>query len=83
PCLRLAYDTARAEQTYPAALNAADEVAVDAFLDGRLRFLEIPRVLETVLERHEPRPDDTLENILAADRWARTEAAAVIEEMRR
>jgi 1-deoxy-D-xylulose-5-phosphate reductoisomerase len=77
PCLRLAYDAAAAGGTYPAVLNAADEVAVEAFLEGRLGFLGIPEVLERVLERHDAQPDD-LEAVLAADRWARERARAEV-----
>ncbi len=74
PCLRLAFEAAHAGGTYPAVLNAADEVAVEAFLAGRLGFTEIPRLIESVLDQHEAASDDTLENILAADRWARRQA---------
>jgi len=52
-------------------LNAANEVAVSAFLAGRLGFLEIPRVIESVLGRHVHRPASSLEEVLEADRWAR------------
>jgi 1-deoxy-D-xylulose-5-phosphate reductoisomerase len=59
-------------------LNAADEVAVEAFLDGRLGFSGIPDVLERVLEAHDAQPDD-LEAVLAADRWARERAGREVE----
>ena len=78
PCLRLAYEAAEAGATYPAVLNAADEVAVEAFLDGRLGFSGIPDVLERVLEAHDAQPDD-LEAVLAADRWARERAGREVE----
>jgi 1-deoxy-D-xylulose-5-phosphate reductoisomerase len=52
-------------------LNAANEVAVAAFLEGRLGFLGIPRVIEAVLERHVNRPAEALAAVLGADRWAR------------
>jgi len=71
PCLRLAYEAAASGGTYPAVLNAADEVAVAAFLDGRLGFTAIPAVLEAVLESHDPDTDDRLDSLLAADEWAR------------
>lgn len=83
PCLRLAYDAARAGGTYPAVLSAADEVAVEAFLSGRLGFLEIPHVLERVLEQHDSVPADHLEAVLAADRWARAQAEKEIAAIRR
>jgi 1-deoxy-D-xylulose-5-phosphate reductoisomerase len=71
PALRLARAAAEAGGTAPAALNAANEVAVAAFLEGRLGFLGIPRVIEAVLERHENRPAQALVDVLEADRWAR------------
>lgn len=58
--------------TYPAVFNAANEVAVAAFLDGRLRFGAIPEIVESVLESHDSASAD-LESILAADAWARRE----------
>lgn len=83
PCLRLAYEAARAGGTYPAVLNAADEVAVEAFLKGRLAFLGIPQVIERVLERHDAEPADHLEAVLSADRWARTQAEKEIAALSR
>lgn len=83
PCLRLAYEAARAGGTYPAVLNAADEVAVEAFLNSRLAFLGIPQVIERVLERHDAEPADRLEGVLAADRWARTQAEKEIAALSR
>ncbi len=77
-CLRLAFEAAEAGATYPAVLNAADEVAVGAFLQGRLGFLDVPEVLERVLEAHDAQPDD-LEAVLAADRWARDQAGREVE----
>ncbi len=71
PCLRLACEAAHAGGTAPAILNAANEVAVDAFLDRRLRFTDIPRVIEGTLSALAPRPADELEVILEDDRRAR------------
>jgi 1-deoxy-D-xylulose-5-phosphate reductoisomerase len=71
PALRLARAAAEAGGTAPAVLNAANEVAVAAFLEGRLGFLGIPRVIEAVLERHVNRPAEALAAVLEADRWAR------------
>jgi 1-deoxy-D-xylulose-5-phosphate reductoisomerase len=71
PALRLARAAAEAGGTSPAALNAANEEAVDAFLRGRLGFLGIAEVNEAVLERHCSGPADDLESVLGADRWAR------------
>jgi 1-deoxy-D-xylulose-5-phosphate reductoisomerase len=74
PCLALAYQALHAGGTAPAVLNAANEVAVAAFLAGAIPFLEIPRLLSQVMEAHEPAPADGLERLLAADHWARTQA---------
>jgi 1-deoxy-D-xylulose-5-phosphate reductoisomerase len=71
PCLRIAYDAARAGGTAPAIMNAANEVAVHAFLDRRLRFTDIPAVVEATLGAVTARPATTLEEVLAADRAAR------------
>jgi 1-deoxy-D-xylulose-5-phosphate reductoisomerase len=83
PCLSLAFAACRAGGTMPAVLNAANEVAVEAFLAGRIPFLAIARVVEESLERH--RPDLApagAEVILEADRWARAEAESVIGGLR-
>ena len=74
PCLRLARESAEAGGTAPAALNAANEVAVAAFLDGQLNFTGIPRVIDSVLQQHDVRPVTALEVALAADAWARDAA---------
>jgi len=71
PALGLARAAAEAGGTAPAVLNAANEVAVAAFLAGRLDFPGIPRVVEAVLGRHPGGPAGTLAAVLEADRWAR------------
>jgi 1-deoxy-D-xylulose-5-phosphate reductoisomerase len=78
PCLRLARAAAEAGGTTPAVLNAANEVAVEAFLAGRLDFLGIPDLVEAVLERHEQRPATALSRVLEADRWARGLAESML-----
>ena len=78
PALQLAREAAEAGGTAPAVLNAANEVAVAAFLAGRLGFLEIPRLIEAVLERQAIRAADSLETVLEADRWARELAEATL-----
>jgi len=78
PCLRLAYDAARRGGTAPAALNAADEVAVEAFLAGRIGFMDIPRIIETVLSRYTPEPADALERVISADADARAIAHSLV-----
>jgi 1-deoxy-D-xylulose-5-phosphate reductoisomerase len=76
PALRLAREAAEAGGTAPAVLNAANEVAVAAFLEGRLGFLGIPEVIESVLDGETGRPAATLEAVLEADRRAREMAAS-------
>ncbi|WP_252393516.1 1-deoxy-D-xylulose-5-phosphate reductoisomerase [Hydrogenibacillus sp. N12] len=78
PALGLAYAAARAGGTAPAVLSAANEVAVAAFLDGRLPFAAIEAVVEAVLAAHAPVPATDLETIEAADRWARERARAEV-----
>jgi 1-deoxy-D-xylulose-5-phosphate reductoisomerase len=79
PCLRLAYQALRAGGTSTAVLNAANEVAVQRFLDKAIGFTDIPRVIEHTLERTTPVEADSLEAILEADRTARMLASAYIE----
>ncbi|OFV87897.1 MAG: 1-deoxy-D-xylulose-5-phosphate reductoisomerase [Acidobacteria bacterium RBG_16_68_9] len=78
PCLGLAYRALGAKGTAPAALNAANEVAVEAFLSGRTAYLEIPRILREVLDRHEVITGPSLEQLLGADRWAREQARTLV-----
>jgi 1-deoxy-D-xylulose-5-phosphate reductoisomerase len=80
PCLRLAYEALEAGGTAPAVLSAANEVAVSAFVEGRLRFGQIPALIEKVL-RGSPVADVTLDGVRAADRDARLRAAEMLEEV--
>jgi len=75
PCLGLAYAALRAGGTVPAVLNAANEIAVEAFLAGRLRFTAIAHVIDETLQRVAAAPGETLEALLDADRRARRIAA--------
>jgi 1-deoxy-D-xylulose-5-phosphate reductoisomerase len=74
PCLRLAYAALEAGGTAPAVLNAANEVAVMHFLEGRLRFKEIPALIEDVLGALPVKAVATLDDVLDADRAAREHA---------
>ena len=74
PCLRLAFEACRKGGDLPAVLNAANEVAVQAFLDGQLDFPGIPRTVEAVMDRHDTVSAPDLEAILAADARAREDA---------
>lgn len=75
PCLRLAFESCKAGGTMPAVLNAANEVAVDAFLEGRIGFMDIARMNESVMQKHSINGNPSLADVLEADRWARSEAA--------
>jgi 1-deoxy-D-xylulose-5-phosphate reductoisomerase len=71
PCLRLAYRALDAERSLPVVLNAANEVAVARFLDGRLGFNAIPDVIAQTMSAHEPAEVATLSEVRGVDRWAR------------
>ncbi len=75
PCMNLAYAAGRAGGTMPAVLNAANEQAVALFLDEKIAFLDIPRLIEQICDRHhtQNRSNPNLDDILEADRWARQE----------
>ena len=81
PCLRLAYEAAQAGGARAIALNAADEVAVAAFLDGDIRFPEIPRTIEEVLSGTPERHPATIAEVLAADAEARRLAAERVQSL--
>ena len=78
PCLRLAYQAAEAGGAACIALNAADEVAVGAFLEGTIPFSSIPRTIETVLEVTPPRHPETIQDVLGLDEEARRVARSVV-----
>jgi 1-deoxy-D-xylulose-5-phosphate reductoisomerase len=71
PCLKLAMDAGKSGGTYPAVLCAADEVVVELFLSHRISFTDIAKVVQKTLERHRNISQPSLEEILAADNWAR------------
>ncbi|MBI2914046.1 MAG: 1-deoxy-D-xylulose-5-phosphate reductoisomerase [Chloroflexi bacterium] len=72
PCLSLALEAGRRGCTYPAVLAAADEIAVQHFLAGHLAFLDIPHAVEDALSAHRGTANPSLDDVLAADAWART-----------
>lgn len=78
PALRLAYRALQAGESMPAVLNAANEVAVEAFLTGRIRFTEIPVVIERTMAAHQPHSFTTIEDVLVADRWGRGKAREIL-----
>jgi 1-deoxy-D-xylulose-5-phosphate reductoisomerase len=71
PCLKLAIEAGKKGGTYPAVLCAADEVVVELFLSERIKFTDIPNLVEQTLEQHQAIVHPTLEEIMAADAWAR------------
>ena len=81
PCIALAYRALRAGGTLPAALNAANEEAVKAFIDERINLTDIALVIEAVMDRHLPQPATDLCAILAADEKARLSATTEIQRL--
>ncbi|MCG6946423.1 MAG: 1-deoxy-D-xylulose-5-phosphate reductoisomerase [Deltaproteobacteria bacterium] len=82
PCLKLAFAACKAGGTMPAVLNAANEVAVQAFLDNRIPFSGIPRLVNLAMEEHALDPGAELEAILEADAWARRRTEEEIPNLR-
>ncbi len=78
PGLALGYAAARAGGTMPAVLNAGNEIAVAAFLEGRIAFLDIPRVVEATMQAHPRQTLESLEQVLGVNRWARDYAKNLI-----
>ncbi len=74
PCLKMSYDALKIGGTAPVVLNAANEAAVDMFLNGRIRFTDIPRIIENVLGKHSVICNPGLAEILEADKWAKNMA---------
>lgn len=79
PCFRLALEAAKQGDTYPSVLVGADEEAVALFLSGKIRFLEIAKLIEAVLERHHPIPQPEVPAILEATSWARSTTKEIYE----
>ena len=73
----MALDVAKRGGTWPAALNGADEMAVAAFLDGRIRFTDIPVVIEKALHDFTSVDDPTIDDIIAASTWAKKRVAQI------
>jgi 1-deoxy-D-xylulose-5-phosphate reductoisomerase len=78
PCLRLGFEAAEKGGAHCIALNAADEIAVEAFLDHRISFMGIPRTIEKVLASTPEAHPATIAEVLAADREARQKARALL-----
>jgi 1-deoxy-D-xylulose-5-phosphate reductoisomerase len=83
PCMNLAYAVGKAGGSMPAVLNAANEQAVALFLSEKIRFLDIPRCIESVCDRHQNDncANPSLDDILAVDKWARQEVLTATEKL--
>src|SRR5947208_1936459 len=81
PCLKLGYEALRVGGTMPAAMNAANEVAVHAFLDRRIGFLGIAETIRRTMDAHAPVEVSTVEDALHADAWARAKALEVVTSL--
>jgi 1-deoxy-D-xylulose-5-phosphate reductoisomerase len=79
-CLDLAVRAAEKGDSMPAVLNGANEIAVQAFLDGEIGFLKIPVLIEKTMEAHRSFPIDGIERVMEADGWARATAARLLRE---
>jgi 1-deoxy-D-xylulose-5-phosphate reductoisomerase len=78
PCLMLAYKALSIGGTMPAVLSASDEVCVNLFLQRNLTLLDIPRIIQEVMDRHEATENPVLQEIEEADRWARRETMELV-----
>ena len=77
PCFELALNVAKRGGTWPAALNGADEMAVAAFLEGHIRFTDIPVVIEKALHDFKSVDDPSIDDIIAASTWAKKRVAQI------
>ena len=82
PCISLAYTAAEVGGTLPVVLSSADEVVVDAFLEERIGFMDIPAILQCVMDKHVVIADPTLEDVLEVDQWAKSVTRSIIKDKR-
>ena len=78
PALRLAYQAMKAGESMPTVLNAANEVAVEAFLGGRIKFIDIPVIIEKTMDSHTAQRLSSIEEVLLVDRWGRDKAHEIL-----
>ena len=81
PCLRLAYEAGLCGGTAPAVLNASNEIAVAAFLAKKIKFVDLPGIIDKILNTHVCGIHPSLEDILEADTWARIKTTKIIERI--
>jgi 1-deoxy-D-xylulose-5-phosphate reductoisomerase len=82
PCLRLAYEAGRTGGTLPAVMNAANEVAVSAFIEKKIGFMDIPAVISQTMTLHRVQKIESLDDVMEADRWARNTGETMIKKMK-
>ena len=80
-CLGLAYRAINSGESMPAVMNAANEIAVEAFLEGRIGFVQIADTIETTMNAHKPRDLRSIEEVLEADLWGRETAREICREL--
>jgi 1-deoxy-D-xylulose-5-phosphate reductoisomerase len=80
-CLYLALAAGKIGESMPAVLNGANEIGVNAFLEGKIGFLEIPQLIEKTMEKHETFPLNSIEQAIEADQWAKSRATEILREM--
>jgi 1-deoxy-D-xylulose-5-phosphate reductoisomerase len=78
PSLKLAYQAMESGESMPAVLNAANEVAVEAFLEGRLKFTDIPVIIAKTMDAHAPHSLASIEEVLSVDRWGREKSREIL-----
>ncbi len=82
-CLKLAFDAIKKGHSHQVVLNAADEVLVNAFLESKITFTDIPKIMEIMLKKHQPEKLDTIERILDLDKRTRESTLAEIRNLKR
>ncbi|MCX5834834.1 MAG: 1-deoxy-D-xylulose-5-phosphate reductoisomerase [Deltaproteobacteria bacterium] len=82
PCLRLACEAGKTGGTMPAVMNAANEVAVSAFIEDRIGFMDIPAVIGQAMALHQFREVESLDDVMEADRWARKTGEKIIKKIK-
>jgi 1-deoxy-D-xylulose-5-phosphate reductoisomerase len=80
-CLYLALAAGKIGESMPAVLNGANEIGVNAFLEGKIGFLEIPQLIEKTMEKHETFPLNSIEQAIEVDQWAKSRAKEILREM--
>jgi len=83
PCLGLGYESLRIGGTMPATMNAANEIAVEAFLNGGIRFTDIAEIIRSTMDVHTTKEIETVEDALEADHWAREKAESLVVALAR